>query len=136
MPSNPPPSVNPNEVPNLPMDYSFDTLYNTVPPHAFLQDLSTIGGTGHLFTGATQPPLPGYEPFQQTCFSDWTLQDVSHAAVPPILASQNFFPDLRLEFMEDLLPLAAEAYPEHLLEQQPDHRCYNRPKIYDLGEDS
>ncbi|GIK05488.1 hypothetical protein Aspvir_009600 [Aspergillus viridinutans] len=122
MASNTPPSVNPNEVPSLPMGYSFDALYNTVPPHAFAQDLSTIGGTGHLFPGATQPPLLGYGPYQQTCVSDWTLQNVSNAAVPPILASQNFFSDLRFEFMEDVLPLAADAYPEHLLEQQSDHK--------------
>ncbi|RHZ55160.1 uncharacterized protein CDV56_104831 [Aspergillus thermomutatus] len=117
----PPSSVNPHEMPALPMGFPVDTLYNTVPPDAFLADISTIGSTGLLFTGASQAPLLGYGPYQQTCFSDWPLQTVPEATFPSILPSQNFIPELRPQFMEDILPLAAETYSGHL-EEHPNHR--------------
>jgi hypothetical protein len=119
----PPSSGNPNAMPALPMGFAFDTLYNTAPPGAFLADISTLGSIGHSFTGASQsqPPLLGYGPYPQTYFSNWTLQNVSAATIPPIVPSQTTFPELRPEFMQDLLPLTAETYPEHL-EELSNHR--------------
>jgi hypothetical protein len=151
----PPSSGNPNAVPALPMGFPFDTVYNTTPPGAFLADVSTIGNTGHLFTAPNHPSLLGYAPYPQTCFSDWTLQNVSAATISPIVPSQNMFPELRPEFIQDLLPLTAETYPEHL-EELSNHRwgqvsrsipsqelhvrtrlircSYNRSTIYDVLE--